>query len=95
MNDKDEKDVFSINCPCCHTRLWIDPKSRAIIKSEKAAREKSSLADLLAKEKKKQEGMDHRFATTAELARKKKEEARDKFTKAFGSLDDDNNDNKS
>jgi hypothetical protein len=33
--------------------------------------------------------MDQRFASTAELARKKKEEARDKFSKAFGSLDDD------
>jgi hypothetical protein len=76
-----EDDVFPVNCPCCHNRLWIDPKSRAVIKSEKAAKEKSSLDALLAQ----------RFALTAELARKKKEEARDKFSKAFGSLDDNNN----
>lgn len=84
-----EDDVFPVNCPCCHNRLWIDPKSRAVIKSEKAAKEKSSLDALLAQEKQKQESMDQRFASTAELARKKKEEARDKFSKAFGSLDDD------
>ena len=35
--------------------------------------------------------MDRRFASTAELARKKKEEARDKFSKVFQSLGDDNN----
>ena len=93
MKDKDsEKNVFPVNCPCCRNRLWIDPKSREVIKSEKAAKQKSSLDALLAKEKKKQEGLDQRFASTAELARKKKEEALDKFSRAFGSLDDDNND---
>jgi len=85
---KDQKeDIIPVHCPCCRTRLWIDPKSGTVIKSEKAAKEKSSLDDLLAKEKKKQEVMDQRFASTAELARKKKKEARDKFSKAFGSLD--------
>jgi len=90
MNEKDEKEIFQINCPCCRNRLWIDPKSRAVIKSEKAAREKSSLDALLAREKQKQEGLDQRFASTAELARKKKEEALDKFSKAFDSLDEEN-----
>lgn len=86
-----EDEVFSVNCPCCHNRLWIDPKSRAVIKSEKAAKEKSSLDALLAQEKQKQEGMDQRFASTVELARKKKEEAHDKFSKVFKSLGDDSN----
>jgi len=87
MKDKQE-DIIPVNCPCCRTRLWVDPKSGTVIKSEKPAKEKSSLDDLLAKEKKRQEVMDQRFASTAELARKKKEEARDKFSKAFGSLAD-------
>ena len=87
---KDQKeDIIPVHCPCCRTQLWIDTKSGEIIKSEKAAKEKSSLDDLMAREKQKQAGMDQRFASTAELARKKKEEAQDKFNKAFGSLDDE------
>lgn len=87
---KDQKEgIVPIHCPCCRTRLWIDLESGEVIKSEKAAKEKSSLDDLLAKEKMKQAGMDKRFASTAELARKKKEEARDRFSKAFAGLDND------
>lgn len=88
MEEKD-KGLFSVTCPCCHTRLWIDPDSKTVIKTEKPPRKKSSLDDLLVKEKQKKEEADQRFVSTAELARRKKEEARDKFAKAFGNLDKD------
>jgi hypothetical protein len=85
--EKQDKGLFCTPCPCCHTRLWIDPESKTVIKTEKAPKKKSSLEDLLVKEKKKKEEADQRFMSTAELARKKKEEARDKFAQAFGNLD--------
>ena len=87
--DKETKGLFCVPCPCCHTRLWIDPQTETVIKTEKAPRKKSSLEDLLVKERKKKEGADLKFLSTAELARRKKEEARDKFAKAFGTLEED------
>ena len=87
--EEQDKGLFSVPCPCCHTRLWIDPESQTVIKTEKAPKKKSSLEDLLVKEKKKKEEADQRFVSTAELARRKKEEARDKFAQAFGKLDKD------
>ncbi len=87
--DNQEEGLYSIHCPCCRARLWIDPLSREVVKSERAGKSKSSLDDLLAREKHKKETMDRKFSSTAELARKKKAEAHDKFAQAFGKVDEE------
>lgn len=81
--------IFPVVCPCCGAKLWLDTEARAILKSEKAARKKSSLDDLLIKEKKRTEGMDHKLEATFELQKKKHAEAEEKFKKALGQKDDD------
>jgi hypothetical protein len=82
-------EVFQVNCPGCNLVLWIDSQTREVIKSERVKKKKGSLDDLLIKEKKKKEEVDLRFTSTAELAKKKKQAAREKFEKAFGKLDED------
>jgi len=84
-----KKEVFKVSCPDCHKVLWIDSQSREVIKSERPKKAKGSLDDLLLKEKKKKSESDQRFTSTAELARKKKEEAQEKFEQAFGKLKKD------
>jgi len=86
---KKEAHVFQVECSCCHTKLWIDPVTKEVLKSEKAKKKKGSLDDLLMKEKKKKEEVDRRFAATAELAKEKQKLAKEKFEKAFTKLDDD------
>lgn len=85
-----EKDgVFQVKCPGCDLVLWIDPQTREVIKFERPKKKRGSLDDLLMKEKKKKEEADLRFTSTAELAKKKKQVAQEKFEKAFGKLKDD------
>jgi hypothetical protein len=88
MEKKDQK-IFRLNCPCCHALLWIDPSTQEVIKSEKGKKKKGTLDDLLLKEKKKRDGVERKFDTTAELAKEKKKAAEDEFTKAFGRLDEE------
>jgi hypothetical protein len=85
----EKDDVFQVSCPGCNLILWIDPHTREVIKSERPKKKKGSLDDLLMKEKKKKEETDLRFTSTAELAKKKKQVAQEKFEKAFGKLKDD------
>ena len=84
--------VFKVVCPCCGAALWIDPEAEGIIKSEKAAKAKSSLDDLLLREKKKAEGMDHKLEATFDLQRKKHDEAEARFRSAFGRKDEEGED---
>jgi hypothetical protein len=88
--ENQEDQVFAVQCPCCHAQIWIDASTREVIKSEKAARKKSSLDDLLIKEEKKRKEADQKFISTAELERKKKQEARDKFARAIQNLENEN-----
>jgi hypothetical protein len=86
----DTKDsVFPVVCPCCGAKLWVDGEARGVIRSEKAARNKSSLDDLLLREKKRTEGMDHKLEATFELQKKKHDEAEEKFKKALDRKDID------
>jgi uncharacterized Zn finger protein (UPF0148 family) len=82
MTDKKDS-VFPVVCPCCEARLWVDAEARGVIRSEKAARKKSSLDDLLLREKKRTEGIDHKLEATFELQKKKHDEAEEKFKKAL------------
>ena len=86
---QEKNEVFKVSCPDCHRVLWIDLQSREVIKSERPKKKKGSLDDLLLKEKKKKNEADQRFTSTAELARKKKEDAQEKFEQAFGKLKKD------
>jgi len=86
---KKDSRVFQLECPCCAASLWIDPHTKAVLKSEKPQKKKGSLDELLLKEKKKKDEVDRRFAATAELAREKQKLAKEKFEKAFTHLDDD------
>ncbi|TRZ92126.1 hypothetical protein D4R89_01735 [bacterium] len=80
----DTKDsVFPVFCPCCGARLWVDGEAKGVIRSEKAAKEKSSLDDLILREKKRKEGIDHKLDATFELQKKKHDEAEEKFKKAL------------
>ena len=81
--------VFEIVCPHCQTVLWVDEENRRVLKSEKAAKKKESLDELLLKEKQKKDGLATKFEATAALEQEKRKKARDKFDKAFGSTDED------
>lgn len=84
-----ESHIFQVECSCCQTKLWIDPVTKDVLKSEKAKKKKGSLDDLLLKEEKKKEEVDRRFAATAELAKERQKIAKNKFEKAFTNLKND------
>lgn len=80
----DKKHVFEVICPCCRAALWVDAVSRSVVRSEKgAARDRSSLDDLLSREKQRREGFERKFEATAELEKTKQEKAREKFERAM------------
>jgi len=83
---EDEK-VFGLECPVCHSTLWIDPMTKKIVKSEKAKKKTGSLDDLLMKEKERKGEFDRKFEATAELEKEKKKKAQEKFLKAFDNID--------
>jgi Zn-finger nucleic acid-binding protein len=85
--DAEQGKVFEVECPCCRTVIWVDGETGAVVKSEKAAKKKESLDELLLKEKRKTEGFAAKFEATADLEKKKRKLANEKFAKAFGNLD--------
>jgi len=78
-----ETHVFSLTCPCCGATLWVDGKTRAVLRSEKAKRQKGSLDDLLVKEHKRQSEFDRKFDATFELQKEKHNKADEVFKKAL------------
>ncbi len=83
---EDKKQVFEVICPCCRASLWVDAVSRSVVKSEKGAgKEKSSLDDLLSREKQRREGFERKFEATAEMEKRKQDQARVKFEQALTS----------
>lgn len=81
--------VLKVVCPCCEATLWVDAATEGVIKSEKAAKKKRSLDDLLLREKIKAEDMDHKLEATFELQKKKHDEAEARFKNAFDRKDED------
>lgn len=75
--------VFQILCPCCHSKLWIDPLTHAVIKSEKGKKEKESLDVLLLKEKKKKMEFERKFEATSEMQEERRKKAQEIFKKAL------------
>jgi len=80
--------VFSVECPDCHTILWIDPVSRKVLKKEKAKKKKGNLDDLLVSEKKRKDEFERKLEATAELQKEKLNRAREQFEKAFNRTKD-------
>jgi hypothetical protein len=87
--DAEQGKVFEIVCPCCRSVIWVDATTGGIVKSERAAKKKESLDELLIKEKQKKDGFATKFEATADLEKKKRELAREKFARAFGNVDED------
>ena len=85
----EKKQIFQVDCPNCHSRLWIDPLTEKVIKTEKIEKKKGTLDDLLLKEKIKREEFERKFEVTAELEKKQKEKAKERFEKAFTKIDED------
>lgn len=81
--EKNEDSVFEIACPHCGTVIWVDGENRNVLKTERAARKKESLDDLLAREKTKRDFLATKFEATASLEKQKKDRAKDAFEKAF------------
>lgn len=90
LKSSKEREVFQILCPGCGGLLWIDPLTKQVIKSEKRKRrKKGSLEELLNKEKKKKEDIERRFQATAELEKKKRDKAHQKFKEALSHIEQD------
>jgi hypothetical protein len=87
--DAEQGKVFEVVCPCCRSVIWVDATTGGIVKSERVAKKKESLDELLIKEKQKKDGFATKFEATADLEKKKRELAREKFARAFGTLDED------
>jgi len=87
--EKTEKktDLLEVKCPICQGILWIDLKTRSVIRSDKVKKEKGSLDDLLQLEKKRKQGFSNKFEATAELERGKRKKAQEKFARALTGLD--------
>jgi Zn-finger nucleic acid-binding protein len=84
-DESNDEKVFEITCPHCGTVIWVDGGNRNILKTERVARKKESLDDLLAREKTKKDGMATKFEATASLEKQKKDKAKEAFEKAFAS----------
>jgi uncharacterized protein with PIN domain len=82
-----KKEVFSVNCPHCRSVLWVDSQTREVIKTEKGAKRKESLDELLSKEKKRKGEFERKFEATAELEKKRREKVKEKVEKALSAYD--------
>ena len=80
---KDKPGVFPVTCPCCGATLWVDGPSKAIMRSEKAKKDKGSLDDFLVKEKARTDQFGRRFDATFELQKEKQAKADELFKKAL------------
>lgn len=85
----ENKNIFEVVCPYCGAIIWIDSYLKSVIKVEKGQKKRESLEDLLAKEKERRAAFDRKFEATAELEKKKKEKAREKFEKALEQTEED------
>jgi len=86
MNTQEKKaGLFQLICPCCQSVLWVDAVTQKVIQTEKkGVKKKGSLDELLVKEKKRMQEFERKFEATAELEKKKLEQAKEKFAKAMG-----------
>jgi len=81
--DDEKKNVFELICPHCQSRLWVDARTRSVIKTERTSKKKSSFDDLLKKEQKRKSEFEQKFEATAEMEKQKREKAQEKFAQAL------------
>ncbi len=88
MKKTDEKaDLLEVKCPLCQGLLWIDLKTRSVVRSEKGKKQKGSLDDLLQIEKKRKREFSQKFKATAELEREKRKKAQEQFDRVLTDID--------
>ena len=76
--------LIEVECPICHSNLWIDINNQNIIQHEKTKKKNfESFDELLLKEKEKKEKADERFLIAEELEKAKKKKAEDLFKKSI------------
>ncbi|MGD9345638.1 MAG: hypothetical protein PVH84_07235 [Candidatus Aminicenantes bacterium] len=63
--------------------------NKAVVKSERARKQKGSLDELLEKEKKRTSEFARKFEATAELEKEKKKKAQEMFAEALTKIDAD------
>ncbi|MFC2158819.1 hypothetical protein ACFLT9_13380 [Acidobacteriota bacterium] len=84
-----KKKIFPLECPICHATHWVDPVTQKILRTERAKRKKGNLDDMLTKEKERKSEFERKFEATAALQKEKYEQAKEKFKKAFDTIDDE------
>jgi hypothetical protein len=76
--------IIEIECPICHSNLWIDVNSKNIIQHKKTKKKNfESFDELLLKEKEKKEKAGERFLMAKELEKEKKKKAEELFNKSI------------
>jgi hypothetical protein len=76
--------IIEIECPQCHSSLWIDAEKKTVIQHKKTKKKNvESFDSLLKKEKEKKEKADERFILAKELEQEKKKKAEDIFKKSL------------
>lgn len=84
QKSKVKSQLLLISCPCCQSKLWIDPVTQEVIQFEKdRGKKKKSLDELLLKEKKRKSEFDRKFEATTELEKERWKKAEEKFKKAL------------
>ncbi|OPZ58502.1 MAG: hypothetical protein BWY86_01475 [Candidatus Aminicenantes bacterium ADurb.Bin508] len=79
-SDLEDERVFSVVCPDCGSRLWIDSETKTVLRKEKPSRRPGlSLDSLMEKEKRKKETLPGKMDAAWELKEKKKAEAEEAF----------------
>jgi hypothetical protein len=78
------ENIIEIECPGCHTNLWVDVEKKVVVQHQKSKKKNfSSFDDLLQQEKQKKESADERFLMAKDLEQAKKKKAREIFEKSF------------
>lgn len=76
--------LIEIECPLCHSNLWVDIEKKTVIKHEKSKKKNfESFDNLLIKEKEKKQKADERFIMARDLEREKKKKAEEIFKKSI------------
>jgi hypothetical protein len=76
--------IIEIECPGCHSHLWVDVEQKVVVQHNKTKKKSfSSFDDLLLKEKQKKEKVDERFLMAKDLEQAKKKKAEEIFEKSF------------
>lgn len=80
--------IIEIECPECHSNLWVDVDTKTIVQHKKVKKTNTaSFDDLLLQEKVKKEKVDERFSMAKDLEKAKKKKAEEIFNKSLGGND--------